>query len=217
MPGLEKHEAPGMEAHAADQDRVLASPWGGGQSPFAVAWPKLMMWLFLVSDTLTFAGLLSGYGVMRLSLGDWPRQADIFNIWLVGTMTFILICSSATMAVAVAAARAGDRRMVMRYLLLTILGGLFFLGAQAYEWTNFIHEGARLFTNPWGIPQFSATFFIITGFHGGHVTGGVIYLSITALRWSRRKIQPLSVEIAGLYWHFVDLVWVFIFTLLYLI
>lgn len=201
----------------AEQERVLRSVWGGGQSPFAVGWPKLMMWLFLVSDTLTFAALLAGYGVMRLSLGTWPVRTEVFHIWLVATMTFILICSSATMAVAVAAAKQGDRTKVTRYLLLTILGGLFFLGAQVSEWTNFIHEGARLFANPWGVPQFSATFFIITGFHGGHVTGGVLYLLATLRRWGKGRIQPESVEIAGLYWHFVDLVWVFIFTLLYLI
>lgn len=207
-----------MEASGvAEQQQTRASEWSGGQSPFAVGWPRLMMWLFLVSDTLTFAGLLTGYGVMRLSLGRWPVQFQIFNIALVSTMTFILICSSATMAVAVGAARRGDRPRVLRFLLLTVLGGVFFLGAQAYEWTNFIHEGARLFGNPWSIPQFSATFFIITGFHGGHVTGGVIYLLITYLRWARGSIQPESVEIAGLYWHFVDLVWVFIFTLLYLL
>ncbi len=204
-------------SQVADHEQAVSSEWSGGQSPFAIGWPKLMMWLFLVSDTLTFAGLLTGYGVMRLSLGQWPVQSQIFRIWLVGTMTFILICSSATMAVAVAAARRGDRPRVLRFLLLTVLGGLMFLGMQAFEWTNFIHEGARLFTNPWGVPQFSATFFIITGFHGGHVTGGVIYLLITALRQARGHIAPESIEIAGLYWHFVDLVWVFIFTLLYLI
>ena len=206
-----------MTSGVAEHQHAMGSEWSGGQSPFAVGWPKLMMWLFLVSDTLTFAGLLTGYGVMRLTLGKWPVQFQIFNIGLVSLMTFILICSSATMAVAVVAARRGDGRRVRQFLLLTALGGLFFLGAQVYEWTNFIHEGARLFTNPWGIPQFSATFFIITGFHGGHVTGGVIYLLITYLRWARNRIQPESVEIAGLYWHFVDLVWVFIFTLLYLI
>ncbi len=204
-------------SQVADREQGMRSEWSGGQSPFAIGWPKLMMWLFLVSDTLTFAGLLTGYGVMRLSLGQWPVQAGIFRIWLVGTMTFILICSSATMAVAVAAARRGDKPRVLRFLLLTVLGGLMFLGMQAFEWTNFIHEGARLFINPWGVPQFSATFFIITGFHGGHVTGGVIYLLVTAFRWGRGRIAPESVEIAGLYWHFVDLVWVFIFTLLYLI
>ena len=206
-----------MAHEAVDQEQVLASEWGGGKSPFAVGWPKLMMWLFLVSDTLTFAGLLTGYGVMRLSLGRWPVRAEIFNLYLVGAMTFILICSSATMAVAVAAARRGHRATVVPFLLLTVLGGLFFLGGQAYEWTRFIREGARLFGNPWGIPQFSATFFITTGFHGGHVTAGVLYLFATALRWARGRIAAESVEIAGLYWHFVDLVWVFIFTLLYLI
>ncbi len=206
-----------MAHEAIDRDRVLASDWGGGKSPFAVGWPKLMMWLFLVSDTLTFAGLLAGYGVVRISLGRWPVQAGIFNLYLVGAMTFILICSSATMAVAVSASKRGDRARVIRFLLLTALGGLLFLSGQAYEWTHFIGEGARLFGNPWGVPQFSATFFIITGFHGGHVSAGVLYLLATLVRWTRRSIQPESVEIAGLYWHFVDLVWVFIFTLLYLL
>jgi cytochrome c oxidase subunit III len=176
-----------------------------------------MMWLFLVQDTLTFAGLLTGYGYSRLSIGRWPPQSEIFSIWLVGLMTFILICSSATMAIAVAAANRGDWKRVVQFLLYTVLGGLFFLGAQVYEWTHFIHEGARLFTNPWGVPLFSAAFFIITGFHGGHVTAGVIYLLVTARRAAAGTIQAESIEIAGLYWHFVDLVWVFIFTLLYLI
>ena len=198
-------------------EHTQAGEWSGGRSPFGINWPKLMMWLFLVQDTLTFAGLLTGYGVMRLSLGHWPVQAEVFNLYLVGAMTFILICSSATMAVAVAAAKPGDRPKVSRYLLLTALGGLLFLSGQYYEWSKLIGEGARLFTNPWGIPQFSATFFITTGFHGAHVTAGVLYLLATLWRWNHRSIQPESVEIAGLYWHFVDLVWVFIFTLLYLI
>ena len=206
-----------MSAEAATQEQVLASDWGGGRSPFGIRWPKLMMWLFLIQDTLTFAGLLTGYGVVRLSGGRWPVQGEIFNLYLVGFMTFILICSSATMAVAVAAARRGDRARVLRFLLLTVVGGLIFLGAQVYEWTHFLGEGARLFANPWGIPLFSASFFVITGFHGAHVLAGVIYLLVTALREARGSIEPESVEIAGLYWHFVDLVWVFIFTLLYLL
>jgi cytochrome c oxidase subunit 3 len=204
-------------AETATQEQVLASDWGGGRSPFNVGWPKLMMWLFLVQDTLTFAGLLTAYGYARLSMGRWPVQGEIFNIWLVGAMTFDLICSSATMAIAVAAANRGDWARAIRFLLYTVIGGLLFLGAQAYEWNHFIGEGARLFSNPWGIPLFSAAFFIITGFHGGHVTAGVVYLLITARRAATRSIQAESVEIAGLYWHFVDLVWVFIFTLLYLL
>jgi cytochrome c oxidase subunit 3 len=206
-----------VSAHTTTQEQVLASDWGGGRSPFAIGWPKLMMWLFLIQDTLTFAGLLAGYGVVRLSAGRWPVQAEVFNLYLVAFMTFVLICSSATMAVAVAAARRGDRARVVRFLLLTVLGGLIFLGAQAYEWTHFIGEGARLSANPWGVPLFSASFFVITGFHGAHVSAGVIYLLVTAFREARGRIAPESVEIAGLYWHFVDLVWVFIFTLLYLL
>ena len=209
---------------AGEQERVTASAWGGGESPFAVPWTKLMMWLFLISDALTFAALLSGYGAMRLTAGAWPRQPEHFNIGLVGTMTFVLICSSATMAVAVGGARRGDRRLVVRFLALTIPGGLTFLGLQAYEWTHFIREGARLIgfvshepaltAIP---PMFSATFFVITGFHGGHVTSGVIYLLIMAIRAARGLYSGESIEVLGLYWHFVDLVWVFIFTLLYLI
>jgi cytochrome c oxidase subunit 3 len=201
----------------ATSQPASAQEWSGGRSPFGVGWPKLMMWLFLVQDTLTFAGLLTGYGYSRLSIGRWPAQGEIFSIWLVGLMTFILICSSATMAIAVAAANRGDWNRVIQFLLYTVAGGAFFLGAQVYEWTHFIHEGARLFANPWGVPLFSAAFFIITGFHGAHVTAGVVYLLITARRAAAGRIQAESVEIAGLYWHFVDLVWVFIFTLLYLI
>jgi len=206
-----------MDSTGERERTTTASVWGGGESPFAVPWTKLMMWLFLISDALTFAALLSGYGAMRLTAGEWPRQAEHFNLWLVGTMTFILICSSATMAVAVGGARRGDRRIVVQFLALTILGGLAFLGMQAYEWTHFIREGARLTGNPWGVPMFSATFFVITGFHGGHVTSGVIYLLIMALRAARGLYSGEGIEVLGLSWHFVDLVWVYIFTLLYLI
>lgn len=196
---------------------AIRSDWAGGVSPFRVTWTKLMMWLFLLSDTLTFGGLLAGYGYARLSSPAWPRQEEIFNVGLVGFMTFVLICSSATMAMAVAAARREAWQEAVRFLGLTIFGGLLFLGLQAFEWSRFIHEGARLSGNPWGVPLFSATFFVITGFHGLHVTGGVIYLLTVVARALRRRCTADGVEVAGLYWHFVDLVWVFIFTLLYLI
>ena len=212
---------------ASERYRDTASVWGGGESPFAVSWPKLMMWLFLLSDAFTFAALLTGYGAMRITAGVWPAPgvtaATFFHVTtVVGPMTFILICSSATMAVAVAAARRGDARTTVRYLALTVLFGLAFLGMQAYEWTGFIREGARL-TGFVGeraetiAPLFPATFFVITGFHGGHVTSGVIYLLVKTIQAARGRSGAESVEIAGLYWHFVDLVWVFIFTLLYLI
>lgn len=196
---------------------VVESPWGGGVSPFAVGWSKLMMWLFIITDGLLFAGFLAGYGFVRLASEGWPNRAEVFHLEFIGLMTFILISSSATMATAVGAARQGRRTTVIRFLLLTILGGLAFLGMQAYEWTDLIRAGARLSGNPWGVPHFSACFFLITGFHGSHVLTGVIILSITALRSAMGRSRAEGVELAGLYWHFVDLVWVFIFTLFYLI
>jgi cytochrome c oxidase subunit 3 len=121
------------------------------------------------------------------------------------------------MATAVGAAHRGDLKRATVFVFLTALGGLTFLGMQAYEWVNMIQEGARLTGNPWGPQAFSAFFFTITGFHGTHVLIGVIVLSITGLRLRAGRSTGGGVELAGLYWHFVDLVWVFIFTLFYLI
>ena len=191
--------------------------WEGGVSPFGVQWQKLMMWLFLVTDALLFAGFLAGYGFIRFASPAWPEQSDVFTMLLIGVMTFVLITSSATMATAVGAAHRGDLSKATKFVLLTALGGLIFLSMQAYEWTNFILEGARLTHNPWGVTAFSAFFFMITGFHGTHVLIGVIILSIVAARLKRGRASGLGVELTGLYWHFVDLVWVFIFTCFYLI
>lgn len=202
---------------AAEQERILASPWGGGQSPFATGWGKLMMWLFIVSDALTFAALITGYGIMRYVSPVWPAQAEIFDMRLIGFMTFALISSSAVMAMAVGAAREKNPKLAVRFLLLTILGGLIFLGCQAYEWAHFIGQGARLWGNPWGVPQFSACFFVMTGFHGFHVTSGVVFLLVVAIRAAMGRYSGDGVEIAGLYWHFIDVVWVFIFALFYLL
>jgi cytochrome c oxidase subunit 3 len=132
-------------------------------------------------------------------------------------MTFILITSSAFMGSAVTAARLGDRKKTVLNIGLTILGGAAFLGCQAIEWSHLIHEGARLASNPWGAPQFGQAFFVLTGFHGSHVLSGLIILIITFIRSMQGKTPAQGVEMAGLYWHFVDLVWVFIFTLFYLL
>lgn len=202
------------ETHTVE---AMEAAWDGGISPFAVSWQKLMMWVFIVTDALLFAGLLASYGFVRLASPLWPNRAEVFHLGLIGIMTFILISSSATMATAVAAARRSNRALVVRFLLLTILGGLCFLAMQAYEWTSLIREGARLYTNPWGVPLFAASFFLITGFHGSHVLTGVILLGIVALRSATGRSSAEGVELVGLYWHFVDLVWVFIFTLFYLI
>ena len=202
------------DAHAA----TLEAHWGGGAAPFGASWQKTMMWIFIVTDALLFSGLLSGYGFLRMaSPMPWPKQSEVFHIWFIALMTFILITSSMFMGTAVTAARLGDRKKARLNLILTIVGGAAFLGCQAYEWTQLIHEGARLTSNPWGAPQFGQAFFLLTGFHGSHVLSGLVILLITAIRYSMGKTPAQGVEMAGLYWHFVDLVWVFIFTLFYLL
>ena len=206
-----------MEAIVAEQERILASDWGGGKNPFGTTWGKFMMWVFIVSDALTFAGFIIAYGFMRAVSPEWPDQAEVFNMGLITFMTFALISSSAVMAMAVGAAQQGRKNEAVRFLLMTIVGGVIFLGSQAYEWSHFIGEGARLDSNPWGVPQFSAVFFVMTGFHGLHVLSGIILLAYTAIRARIGKYSGDSVEIVGLYWHFIDVVWVFIFAFFYLL
>jgi cytochrome c oxidase subunit 3 len=206
-----------MDASLAEQQRVLASDWGGGKSPFGTSWSKFMMWIFIISDALTFAALLIAYGFMRMTSGGWPKQTEVFNMPLITFMTFALITSSAFMAIAVGAAKAGEPKNAVKFLTLTIGGGLIFLGCQVFEWSHFIGEGAGLTKNPWGVPQFAASFFVITGFHGFHVLSGVTILAIVAIRAAMGKYSADGVENAGLYWHFVDVVWVFVFAFFYLL
>ncbi len=208
-----------MEATIAEQERLLASDWGGGKSPFGTTWGKFMMWIFIVSDALTFAGFIVAYGFMRSVSPAWPNQAEVFDMRLITFMTFALISSSAVMAMAVGATQRGDAKAAVRFLLMTIVGGVIFLGSQVYEWSHFIAEGARPWVNPWlpEVPQFTAAFFVMTGFHGLHVLSGIVLLAYTAVRAGMGKYSGDSVEIAGLYWHFIDVVWVFIFAFFYLL
>lgn len=206
-----------MEATVADQERILASPWGGGQSPFGTTWAKFMMWIFIVSDALTFAAFIIAYGFMRSMSPAWPDQAEVFDMRLITFMTFALISSSAVMAMAVGAAQQGKAKEALKFLLLTIVGGVIFLSSQVYEWYHFIHAGARLDQNPWGVPQFSSAFFVMTGFHGFHVLTGLLLLGYTAVKAGTGRYSGDSVEVAGLYWHFIDVVWVFIFAFFYLL
>ena len=184
---------------------------------FDTSWQKLLMWAFIVGDALLFGAFLASYGWHRMISPTWPDQSKVFHMNFITAMTFTLITSSATMATAVAAARKGDLANAGRFIWLTVLGGLGFLGCQAYEWAGLIHEGARLNANPWGPAAFSAYFFMITGFHGTHVLIGVILLLIVAIRSSMKKVTAEGVELVGLYWHFVDLVWVFVFGCFYLV
>jgi cytochrome c oxidase subunit 3 len=191
--------------------------WTGGVCPFAAGWRKVMMWTFIVTDGLLFAGFLASYGYARLMAGSWPPQQEVFSLSYLAVMTFVLISSSATMASAVEAAHRGARNATVRFIGLTIVGGMIFLGMQAFEWRHMILEGATLTHNPWGEPAFGSYFFLLTGFHGTHVLTGLIVLAVTAWHAARQTSGADGVEMAGLYWHFVDLVWVFIFTLFYLV
>jgi cytochrome c oxidase subunit III len=236
--------------------------WNGGNEPLKASYGKLMMWFFLLSDAFTFSALLITYGLIRFShpafagvasQTNWPTPDKVFNalpflhgydlpLIFVGIMTFILIMSSVTMVLAVEAGHRMDRAACEKWMLWTIIGGLAFLGCQAWEWTHFIVGtdkgmvvqsmvngewvsntiyGATLTINEYGPPAFADLFFFITGFHGTHVFSGVllnflIFYNVATGVYARRGHYEM-VEKVGLYWHFVDLVWVFVFTFYYLI
>jgi len=285
------------EASKALSNDVL---WGGGRSPFSISYGKMMMWFFLVSDALTFSGLLVAYGFVRISTTEaWPIGEEVFRalpgltgsypLIYVALMTFILIISSVTMVLAVEAGHRMDKKGVIKWLFLTVVGGAFFVGSQAWEWSHFIHgsggyitttagekywvhndahdthdptghesfhlvkameghyllpdesaphldreaslalwndrvtyvDGANMTRNEYGPPQYANFFFFITGFHGFHVLSGVvinlIILIMVVQGVFHRRGHYEMVEKAGLYWHFVDLVWVFVFTFFYLV
>jgi cytochrome c oxidase subunit 3 len=196
----------------------VAAAWSGGGSPYAVNSKKLGMWLFIVSDTLTFGALLMAYSYLRAAHADWPTPFEISpGIVFATMMTAVLLSSSLTMVFAVAAAHAGNVAKAKLYLCLTALGGIAFVVLHMREWMHLIHEGVKPFSNPWGTPLFGATFFGITGLHMTHVAIGVAYLLIVASRFGKPgRVRAEDVEVSGLYWHFVDLVWMFVFPLVYL-
>ena len=220
--------------------RGVIADWASDQRTFKnVSWGKAMIWIFLLSDIFIFGCFLLSYMTARMStLVPWPNPSEVFALHMFGAdipliliaiMTFVLITSSGTMALAVNFGYRRDRKMTALMLLVTAFFGAMFVGLQAFEWTKLISEGVRPWGNPWGAEQFGATFFMITGFHGTHVTIGVIFLLIVARKVARgdydtgrrgfftsRRGNYESVEIMGLYWHFVDLVWVFIFAFFYL-
>jgi cytochrome c oxidase subunit 3 len=218
----------------------VVTDWSSDQQAFKrVPWGKAMMWIFLLSDTFIFASFLVGYMMVRSSTTvPWPNPSEVFALTLFGKnipliliaiMTFILISSSGTMAMAVKFGYEKNKKMTTILLILTAMFGASFVGMQAFEWSKLIEEGVRPWGNPMGATQFGASFFMITGFHGTHVSIGVIFLLIVARKvwngdlenmkpgfFTSRKGGYEVVEIMGLYWHFVDLVWVFIFAFFYL-
>ena len=208
----------------------IVADWSGDRQAFHVPWGKAMMWIFLLSDTFVFSCFLTGYMTVRGSTTvAWPNPSQVFALHIGGSdvpliliaiMTFVLITSSGTMAMAVNFAYRRDRVNAAALMLVTAGFGEMFVGMQAFEWSKLIMEGVRPWGNPMGAAQFGSAFFMITGFHGLHVTIGVIYLIWVAVRLLRGRYERSGnyqiVEIAGLYWHFVDLVWVFIFAFFYL-
>jgi len=198
-------------AHLAVAEHLVSQ-----RRPLGASWGKLMMWLFLGSDAMGFGGLLCAYANLRTSNPDWPDPTQILGIPLTALMTFLLICSSVTMVKSYEAIQHDDRRRCHFFLTLTFFGGLLFLAGQAYEYTHLIeHGGVTLFSS-----NFGATFYSITGFHGCHVLGGVILLLIAIAKTSSGYItrdRATVIENIGLYWHFVDLIWILVFTFVYLI
>lgn len=182
---------------------------------------KIGMWIFLGTDAMSFSGFLIAYGILRAT-NSWPDPvAALGGVELSGFMTFILICSSVSMVFAIDGCKRNDRKAMLNWLLATIIGGAIFLGIQVYEYLHLIHDMGMTFNNyTKGNNLFSSTFFAITGFHGLHVLTGVIYLIcmyVKALKGDFANANYDSLEIAGLFWHFVDLVWILVFTFIYLL
>ena len=176
---------------------------------------KLLMWLFLASECLFFGSLIGAYLLYRDRSVAGPYPEDLFDIPFTSVSAFILLMSSVTMVLALAAIQRGDQHGLRVWLFTTAFLGILFVSGQAFEFTEFNREGLSLSTN-----LFGTTFFVLTGFHGAHVTVGVLILMslfVMALRGRLTRAESLHVELAGLYWHFVDIVWIVIFTLVYLI
>lgn len=207
------HQAPvsvghGMDAHGAG---VME------ERPFAIPSKKLVMWLFIISDACTFGAMLFAYGYLRNASPDWPHHFETSSIVNVAIMTFVLVSSSLTMLIGTRAAKAGDKARAIRFTFITVTLGLIFAALHLREWASMIGAGVRLFANPWGAPLFGASFFGVTGLHLAHVLSGAVALTVVALGYKRGRYNADDIEIWSLYWHFVDLVWMFVVPMVYLL
>jgi cytochrome c oxidase subunit 3/cytochrome o ubiquinol oxidase subunit 3 len=176
---------------------------------------KLLMWVFLGSECLLFGGLISTYLIYRSRFADGPAPGDIFDIPFTSVSSFVLLMSSLTMVLSLSSLQRGDYRNTRLWLLTTALLGALFIGGQVYEFTTFLREGLGYSTSP-----FSSAFFTLTGFHGVHVSIGIVMLMslyVSSMRGNLKRESSETLEIVGLYWHFVDVVWIFIFTVIYLV
>jgi cytochrome c oxidase subunit 3 len=181
------------------------------ESPYSIPSRKLTMWLFIISDAVTFGAILFAYGYLRVATPDWQTPFKSASIINVAIMTFVLITSSLTMLGAVDASKAGDKPKALRFLASTMVLGLIFAGLHIREWVGLFDEGIKLNSG-----LFGQTFFSITGLHLLHVITGVVALAVVARKYSSGSLTPGHVETTGLYWHFVDLVWMFVVPLVYL-
>ena len=202
-------------SHAATQHEIAwpADPQFGRASA-----GKIAMWIFLVSDGLSFAGLLLAYGILRGESAVWrhPGEPELGIAFTAG-LTFLLICSSVTMVFAYEAALANQRGRAAALLGLTALGGALFLLGQYSEYFGILHPGLTREGLVFGQSAYASTFYVVTSFHGAHVLSGTLYILITLARWVRGKATAAQIELLGLFWHFVDLVWILVFTIIYLI
>ncbi|MEO7804001.1 MAG: cytochrome c oxidase subunit 3 [Actinomycetota bacterium] len=176
---------------------------------------KMAMWAFLGSEWLFFGSLISTYLLFKNRTGSGPKPQEIYDIPFTSVSSFVLLMSSLTMVLALAAIQRGDHKKLRVWLVATALLGCIFIGGQIFEFTTFVHEGLTLKTSPFG-----SAFFVLTGFHGAHVTIGILMLLSLAGMSSLGKLPQRDankVEMVGLYWHFVDIVWIVIFTVVYLI
>jgi len=186
------------------------------ERPFAVPSKKLVMWLFIISDACTFGAMLMAYGYIKNAAPDWPHPFEMGSIMNALLMTFILVTSSLTILIATRAAKDGNKPKAIQWTFITIVLGLAFAALHLKEWFGLIHEGVSLLQNPWGAPMFGAGFFAITGLHLAHVVSGAVALLVVILGYKRGRYNSDDLEIWSLYWHFVDLVWMFVVPLVYL-
>jgi len=184
-------------------------------SPFAIPAKKLAMWLFIISDIMTFAACLIAYGFLRNSTPDWPRPFQSSTIVSVMAMTFILVTSSLTMVLAVRAARAGDKPGAFRWTMITLVAGILFALLHIREWSGMIGQGVTFFKNPWGTGLFGGAYYSVTGMELLHVIAGLLALLIIGLGYKSGRYTSDDVENCGLFWQFINIVWMFVVPLIY--
>ena len=194
------------------------SPIPGHREPaaFSLSHKKLAMWLFIASDSITFAAILFAYGFLRNGSADWPTPFQKSSVITAYAMTFLLVSSSLMMVLAVRAAHT-QRSKALAWSGLAMSGGIGFVILHIREWLRLIAAGMGMFHNSWGLELFGAAFFSITGLHLAHVAVGTIAIAVVALGFQRGRYDAVDLEVWGLYWHFVDVVWMFIFPFVYLL